>query len=82
MLLFFPSAGINRWKPGGNAHTMKKLFSVYKVENGTKILLGGIVERRKSKRGTADRKGLMEMAKQKFAEPPGEEITIIIKEEK
>lgn len=81
MLLFFPNGG---WTDHnrGDAPIMKKLFSVYKVENGTKILLGGIVERRKSTRGTADRKGLMEMAKRKFADPPGEEITIVLREEK
>ncbi len=60
---------------------MNRLFSVYKVENGTKILLGGIVERRKSRRGRSDQKGLMEMARRKFAEPPGEEITILLQEE-
>ncbi len=61
---------------------MNRLFSVYKVKNGTKILLGGIVERRKSSRGITDRKGLVEMAKRKFADSSEEEIKIVLREEK
>lgn len=61
---------------------MHQLFSVYKVEGKTKILLGGVVERRKSKRRKSNRSMLVEMAKRKFAESPGEDINIVLIEEK
>jgi len=61
---------------------MERLFSVYKVEGETRILLGGLVERRKSSRGKANRDGLVKMAKRKFAESPDEEIKIFLREEK
>ncbi|MGZ9265291.1 MAG: hypothetical protein ACXW4S_11125 [Candidatus Deferrimicrobiaceae bacterium] len=48
----------------------------------TRILIGGVVERRKSKRMTSNQKGLVEIAKQKFKESPDEEIKIVLKEEK
>jgi len=58
-----------------------RLFAVYKVENGRKLLLGGLVERRKSKREDSDRGGLVEMAKRKYAESPDEELKIVLEEE-
>ncbi len=60
---------------------MERLFSVYKVEGKTRILLGGLVERRRSRRGS-NKKGLIEIAKRKFGESPGEDIKIVLKEEK
>ena len=60
---------------------MGRLFAVYKVENGRKLLLGGLVERRKSKREDSDRGGLVEMAKRKYAESPDEELKIVLEEE-
>ncbi len=60
---------------------MEQLFSVYKVEGKTKILLGGLVERRKSGSGTSNRSGLVEMAKRKFAESPDEDLKIFLREE-
>jgi hypothetical protein len=61
---------------------MERLFSVYKVEDGTKILLGGLVERRKSRRRKSNRDGLVKLAKRKFAESPDEDINILLVEEK
>jgi len=61
---------------------LERLFSVYKVEGKTRILLGGLVERRKSRRRKSNGGGLVEMAKRKFAESPDEEIKIFLREEK
>jgi hypothetical protein len=61
---------------------MERLFSVYKVENGTRILLGGVVERRKSRRRGSNKRGLVDIAKRKFAESPDEDIKIVLREEK
>ena len=61
---------------------MERLYSVYKVENGAMILLGGLVERRESRRGKSNRRSLEEMAKRKFAKSPDEEIEIVLMEEK
>ena len=61
---------------------MERLYSVYKVENGAMILLGGVVERRESRRGESNRRSLEEMAKRKFAKSPDEEIEIVLMEEK
>lgn len=61
---------------------MPRLFSVYKVENGSRILLGGLAERRKSARKPSNRLGLLQMARKKFGEPPGEAIRIVLKEER
>jgi hypothetical protein len=61
---------------------LERLYSVYKVENGAMILLGGVVERRESKRGESNRRSLEEMAKRKFAKSPDEEIEIVLMEEK
>jgi hypothetical protein len=55
---------------------------VYKVENGAMILLGGLVERRESRRRESNRRSLEEMAKRKFAKSPDEEIEIVLMEEK
>jgi len=57
-------------------------FSVYKVEGKTKVLLGGLVERRKSPRRKSNGGGLVECAKRKFAESPNEDIKIFLREEK
>jgi hypothetical protein len=83
ILLFF----INRLaracgKIVGDIRELERLFSVYKVEGNSKILLGGLVERRKSRRSKSNRAGLMEMAKRKFAESPDEDIKIFLREEK
>ena len=61
---------------------MSRLFSVYKVENGDKILLGGLVERRKSRLEYSNRMGLLQMARKKFAKSPDEDIQIVLKEER
>jgi hypothetical protein len=61
---------------------LERLYSVYKVENGAMILLGGLVERRESRRGGSNRRSLEEMAKRKFAMSPDEEIEIVLMEEK
>ena len=60
---------------------MARLYAVYKVENGTKILLGGVVERRDSRRKESNHHGLVEMAKRKFAESPAEELRVVLEEE-
>jgi hypothetical protein len=65
----------------GEATEMDRIFSVYKVEGETRILLGGVVERRKSRRVRSNQKGLVEIAKQKFKESPDEDIKIVLKEE-
>ncbi|MBE0606751.1 MAG: hypothetical protein IH610_10740 [Deltaproteobacteria bacterium] len=61
---------------------MERLYSVYKVENGELTLLGGLVERRESRRRESNRRSLEEMAKRKFAMSPDEEIEIVLLEEK
>lgn len=61
---------------------MPRLFSVYKVENGGKILLGGLVERRKSRRDESNHVGLLKMARKKFAESSQGEIRIVLREER
>ena len=60
---------------------MAHLFAVYKIENGTKILLGGLVERRKARRKESNHRGLVEMAKRKYAESPNEELRVVLEEE-
>ena len=66
----------------GDIREMERLFSVYKVEGTSKILLGGLVERRKSRRRISNQGGLVECAKRKFAESLDEDIKIILREEK
>ena len=68
-------------KKGKETGELAQLFSVYKLENGTKVLLGGLAERRKAKREEANYRGLMEMAKRKYAESPTEELRIVLEEE-
>jgi hypothetical protein len=65
----------------GDIRELERLFSVYKVEGGTKILLGGLVERRKSSRRKSNEGGLVECAKRKFAESTDEDIKIFLMEE-
>ena len=60
---------------------MARLFAVYKVEAGTRILLGGLAERRKSRRIESNWHGLLEMAKRKYAESPKDELRIVLEEE-
>ena len=66
---------------GEDAGEMARLFSVYKLENETKVLLGGLVERRKAKREESNHRGLVEMAKRKYAESPTEELRVVLEEE-
>jgi hypothetical protein len=58
-----------------------RLFAVYKVENGTRSLLGGLAERRKYRRKDSNLRGLVEMAKRKYAEPHSEELKVVLEEE-
>lgn len=51
------------------------------MENGTRILLGGLVERRESMRGESNRQALVEMAKRKFAESPDDDFKVVLLEE-
>jgi hypothetical protein len=60
---------------------LARLFAVYKVENGTKLLLGGLVERRSTIRKESNHRGLLEMAKRKYAESPDEELRVVLEEE-
>ena len=60
---------------------MANLFAVYKMENGTKVLLGGLAERRKSSRDDSNLRGLVEVAKRKYAESPNENLRIVLEEE-
>lgn len=60
---------------------MARLFAVYKVENGTKALLGGLVERRKSVRKESNQRSLEELAKRKYAESPDEDLKLVLEEE-
>jgi hypothetical protein len=66
---------------GEETAELAQLFSVYKLENGTKVLLGGLAERRKAKREESNHRGLVEMAKRKYAESPTEELSIVLEEE-
>jgi hypothetical protein len=81
LLNYLCSRGISL-KNRGEASEMGRLFSVYKIENGTRVLLGGLVERRKSRRRGSNKQGLVEFAKRKFAESPDEDIKIVLREEK
>jgi hypothetical protein len=60
---------------------MEKLFSVYKLENGTRVLLGGLVERRKARREESNHRSLVELAKRKYADSPAEDLRIVLEEE-
>jgi hypothetical protein len=70
-----------RKKRGEEAVELARLFSVYKLENGTKVLLGGLTERREAKRKESNLRGLMEMAKRKYAASPTEEMRVVLEEE-
>ncbi len=63
---------------GEEAAELARLFSVYKLENGTRVLLGGLAERRKAKREESNHRGLVEMAKRKYAESPDEELRVVL----
>ena len=60
---------------------MARLFAVYKVENGRMLLLGGLAERREAKRKESNHRGLVEMAKRKYAESPNDELRVVLEEE-
>ncbi len=60
---------------------MGRLFAVYKVENGRMLLLGGLAERREAKRKESNHRGLVEMAKRKYAESPNDELRVVLEEE-
>jgi len=60
---------------------LARLFAVYKVENGRKLLLGGLAERRNTRRKESNHRGLVEMAKRKYAEAPNEEWRVVLEEE-
>jgi hypothetical protein len=66
---------------GEGAGELARLFAVYKVENGTRFLLGGLAERRKYRRKESNHRGLVEMAKRKYAESPAEELRVVLEEE-
>jgi len=66
---------------GEETTEVARLFAVYKVENGTRFLLGGLAERRKSIRKESNHRGLVEMAKRKYAESPSEELRVVLEEE-
>jgi hypothetical protein len=61
---------------------MERLFSVYRIVGDTRILVGGLVERRRSRRMRSNQKSLVEAAKRKFKELPEEEIIVVLEEEK
>jgi len=60
---------------------LARLFAVYKVENGRKLLLGGLAERRNARRKESNDRGLVEMAKRKYSESPNEEWRVVLEEE-
>lgn len=68
---------MRREEAGGLA----RLFAVYKVENGRMLLLGGLAERREAKRKESNHRGLVEMAKRKYAESPNDELRVVLEEE-
>jgi len=74
-------AGGSCRKRGEGAGKLARLFAVYKLENGTRVLLGGLAERRGSRRKKSNLRGLVEMAKQKYAEVPNEELRVVLEEE-
>lgn len=69
-------------KQVGDIEELERLFSVYKVEGKSRVLLGGLVERRKSPREKSNGGGLVECAKRKFAESQDEDIKIFLREER
>jgi hypothetical protein len=77
--LFFRGTHLNKKRENLD---MERLFSVYKIVGDTRILVGGVVERRRSRRMRSNQKALVEIAKRKFKELPEEEIQIVLEEEK
>jgi len=67
-------------KRGEEAARLARLFAVYKVENGTRVLLGGLAERRQSRRKDSDLHDLVEMAKRKYATAPDENLMVVLEE--
>ena len=59
---------------------MARLFAVYKVENGTRVLLGGLAERRDSREMDSNLHDLVELAKRKYAESPDDELMVVLEE--
>ena len=45
------------------------------------LLLGGLAERREAKRKESNHRGLVEMAKRKYAESPNDELRVVLEEE-
>jgi hypothetical protein len=82
LLLSSPRARGRCENSNGEAVNLERLYSVYKVENGELTLLGGLVERRESRRRESNRRSLEEMAKRKFATSPDDELEIVLLEEK
>ena len=72
------SAEGRRKARGEETAELARLFSVYKLENGTRVLLGGLAERRKAKREESNHRALVEMAKRKYAESPDEELRVVL----
>ena len=68
-------------KGEGRAGELARLFAVYKVEDGMRVLLGGLAERRKARRKESNHYGLVEMAKRKYAKSPDEDLRVILEEE-
>jgi hypothetical protein len=81
-LLFLISFGGTHLNEKGEDLDMERLFSVYKIVGDTRILVGGLVERRRSRRIRPNQKALVEIAKRKFKELPDEEIIVVLEEEK
>jgi hypothetical protein len=81
LLCYLPCRG-TRLNNKGEDLDMEKLFSVYKKVGDAKILVGGMVERRRSRRMRSNQKALVEIAKRKFKELTDEEIEIVLEEEK
>jgi hypothetical protein len=81
-LLFLIPFGGTHLNEKGEDLDMERLFSVYKIVGDTRILVGGLVERRRSRRIRPNQKALVEIAKRKFKELPDEEIIVVLEEEK
>lgn len=80
-MLFVGTTGRRRNREEKGDGGMARLFAVYKVENGTKFLLGGVVERRNSRRKESNLRGLVELAKRKYAGSADEELRVVLEEE-
>lgn len=60
---------------------MERLFAVYKVGNGDKVLLGGLAECRKVERSEPSEPGLLSLAMEKFADALDDGSKLILEEE-